>query len=429
MMHVVRGATPVVLDRSRVFSKVAVMITTGSNRGINARSLQILLLFTAIAASSHDARAAAPAIRKVQDIVIYSDEKFYSSFPSMVRRPNGELIVAFRRAPERRAFGETGITHTDANSYLMLVRSKDNGQTWSRNPELIFAHPFGGSQDPCMVQLHDGSLICASYGWSWVHSDAIAKMKGVVHYGNFVFLGGYLLRSEDGGHRWEGPILPRPCEGESVRDIFGNLVPAYNRGAMCEGKDGRLYWAVASANPTNSRTSSTHLMISSDKGRTWEYGCPIARDERFTINETSLYQTPKGDLVAFMRTEGFDDRTIVARSPSAASGVRGKRDISFDHWIDAGFKGHPHHAITLPDKRVLLVYGYRHPPFGVRARVLDPECNRFDSEELVLRDDGGNGDLGYPWATMVSNKRALVVYYFNKADGTRHIAGTFLELK
>src|SRR5882672_10385970 len=99
------------------------------------------------------------SIRKLEDIVIYRDEKFYSAFPSIVCRPDGELLVAFRRAPERRAFGEAGITHTDANSYLVLVRSKNGGETWSREPELIFAHPFGGSQDPCMIQLRDGSLL------------------------------------------------------------------------------------------------------------------------------------------------------------------------------------------------------------------------------------------------------------------------------
>jgi hypothetical protein len=30
---------------------------------------------------------------------------------------------------------------------------------------------------------------------------------------------------------------------------------------------------------------------------------------------------------------------------------------------------------------------------------------------------------------MVSDERALVVYYFNRSDGTRHIAGTFLQIK
>ena len=71
----------------------------------------------------------------------------------------------------------------------------------------------------------------------------------------------------------------------------------------------------------------------------------------------------------------------------------------------------------------MLVYGYRHKPFGIRARVLDAECtNAATAKEIVLRDDGGNGDLGYPWATMVSPDRVLVTYYFNKADGMRHIA-------
>ena len=42
---------------------------------------------------------------------------------------------------------------------------------------------------------------------------------------------------------------------------------------------------------------------------------------------------------------------------------------------------------------------------------------------------GGNGDLGYPWATMVSRDRVLVVYYFNRANGTRHIAGTYLQIQ
>ena len=78
---------------------------------------------------------------------------------------------------------------------------------------------------------------------------------------------------------------------------------------------------------------------------------------------------------------------------------------------------------------MLLVYGYRHAPLGVRARVLDPECaNLATAHEIVLRDDGGTGDLGYPWATMLSKHRALVVYYFNIADGTRQIAGTILAV-
>lgn len=360
-------------------------------------------------------------IHKVGDIVIYDDPRFYAAFPSIVRRPNGELLVAFRRAPDRRALGETQVTHTDPNSYLVLVRSHDGGQTWDREPRLIYAHPLGGSQDPCMVQMRDGRILCSSYAWALMQPEAIAKLKPpVARNGNFVFLGGYLVRSADAGRTWQGPFLPPPCPGEGNLDILGKTVPAYNRGAMCEGRNGQLYWVVASAPSHAPGHTGTHLLISPDHGQTWKYSCPVAEDSKAGFNETSLYETPKGDLVAFIRTENFDDHTVIARSTD-----HGK---SFT-WQDAGFQGHPHHAIRLPDGRVLLVYGYRHQPFGIRARVLDPECaNVATAPEMVLRDDGGNGDLGYPWTTMISKHRALVVYYFNRADGTRQIAGTVLQI-
>jgi sialidase-1 len=387
-------------------------------------SLVLVWLATALAQTAWvpTARAAPAQLRKLEDLAIYKDDQFYSSFPSIVRRPDGELLVAFRRAPERRRLGEKGYSHTDPNSYLMLVRSHDQGKTWSAKPELLFAHPFGGSQDPCMVQLRDGTIVCTSYGWAWLNEDYLARLTNSAHVGRYGFLGGFLLRSSDGGHSWDGPLTPCHVPTDPALDIFGKPVPAYNRGALCEGKDGRLYWVVAastSAKPPHK--SETHLLISSDQGVNWRYACPVATDTKVQFNESSLYETPKGDLVAFMRTEGFNDHTAVARSTN-----QGK---SFGPWEDAGFMGHPHYALRLPDQRVLLVYGYRHAPFGVRARVLDPECDNLASaQELVLREDGGSGDLGYPWATMVSPDRALVVYYFNQADGTRFIAGTMLEL-
>ena len=386
-------------------------------RSILARTLLSFLL----TATATPAPPAEPAVRKLNDVVIYEDAQFYTAFPSIVRRTNGELLVAFRRAPERRQLGEAATGHTDPNSYLVLVRSSDAGQTWSREPELIYAHPFGGSQDPCLVQLSDGTILCASYAWARLQPDAIAKLQPPIsRHGDFVFLGGFLMRSRDGARTWQGPIVPLPCPGEVNRDIFGRIVPAYNRGAMCEGKDQRLYWIVAATSTNAPKKTGVHLLTSSDQGSTWEYSCPVAVDPRIVFNETSLYETPRGDLVAFIRTEGFNDHTVIARSRD-----RGK---SFQ-WEDAGFQGHPHYALRLPDNRVLLVYGYRHAPFGVRARVLDPECtNASAAAEAVLRDDGGNGDLGYPWATMVSKDRALVVYYFNQGNRTRHIAGTFLEI-
>lgn len=366
---------------------------------------------------------AAPVVTKVRDLVIYQDEKFYSAFPSVVRRPDGELLVAFRRAPARRALGETKESHVDPNSQLVLVRSRDSGATWSGEPELIYAHAFGGSQDPCLLQLRDGTLLCASYGWAFVQPEAVAKLKPPLFETRLgvLFLGGYLLRSTDGGRAWQGPIYPPSIAPETRVDPHGRQLPAYNRGALCEGADGRISWAVAATDSATERRTSVHLLTSDDRGTTWRYSTPVAVDAKVTFNETSLHQTPRGDLVAFLRTANFDDHACLARSTDGGK--------TFQPWQDMGFKGHPLQALPLPDGRVLLTYGYRHKPFGIRARVLNAECTDFaTAPEIVLRTDGGTTDIGYTWAVNLDANRVLVVYYFNVADGLRHIAGTILEI-
>ena len=358
---------------------------------------------------------------KEKDIIVYQSDRFFCAFPSLVCRPDGELIVAFRRAPERRIFGEPGSNHTDPNSYLVLVRSKDNGESWTPEPELIFAHPFGGSQDPCMVQLRDGSILCSSYGWAMLRGDAIEKIPPTLRHENFAFMGGYLVRSTDAGRSWTGPIVPPAVPGNEAKNVFNEPCPAYNRGPLWESPSGTLYWAVASQTRLEPRRTEVHLMASSDGGLTWEYRCPIAQDEKVTFNETALIETKKGTLIAFMRTDDFNDHTTIARSTDGGK--------SFSAWEDAGFQGHPHCATLLPDGRILLVYGYRHAPYGIRARILDEEARDIaGSKEFILRDDGGSGDLGYPWVTPMADGRYLVVYYFNKDNVIRYIAGTILSL-
>ncbi|MSU23314.1 MAG: exo-alpha-sialidase [Opitutus sp.] len=367
--------------------------------------------------------AGRPAVRKVRDLVIYQDANFYSAFPSVVRRPDGELMVAFRRAPSRVALGEAKEGHVDPNSQLVQVRSRDSGATWTREPALIHAHALGGSQDPCLLQLRDGALLCASYGWAFVQPAAVAKMKPPVFEvkAGVVFLGGYLVRSADGGHTWAGPVFPPHVSSEIYFDPHGRPLPAYNRGALCEGQDGRIFWVIAATDVASPRKTSNHLLVSDDHGATWSYSAPVAVDAKVTFNEASVYETPRKDLVAFLRTAALDDHAVLARSTDGGK--------SFLPWQDLGFQGHPLHALRLPDQRVLLTYGYRHPPFGVRARILNAECTDFaTAPEIVLRDDGGTTDVGYPWSVAVDGQRVLVVYYFNVAGGPRQIAGTMIEI-
>ncbi len=364
-------------------------------------------------------------IKKVKDFVIYEDTLFYSSFPSVVKNEDGEILVAFRRAPDRKIFKEKGSNHVDPNSYLVFVRSEDNATTWSREPELLYAHPFGGSQDPCLLKLNDGTILCTSYGWAFLREDGLKNLKQPV-FGNkegSVFLGGYYLSSKDNGNLWNGPFYPPSIPSEIKYSALGNPLPAYNRGALYEGKDGRIFWVVAAGtDKENISKTSNFLLISEDKGKTWKYSCPVAEDENVAFNETSIYETPKRDLVAFLRTAGLGDQACIARSTDGGR--------SFAQWEKMGFQGHPLQALRLPDNRVFLVYGYRHEPFGIRARILNAECTDYETaDEIIIRADGGNSDIGYPWAVMLDDNHVLVTYYFNINNSTRHVAGSILEIE
>ena len=47
-----------------------------------------------------------PGVKKIKDVIIYKDTMFYSAFPSAVKLSNGEILVSFRRAPDRKVFKE-----------------------------------------------------------------------------------------------------------------------------------------------------------------------------------------------------------------------------------------------------------------------------------------------------------------------------------
>ena len=91
-----------------------------------------------------------------------------------------------------------------------------------------------------------------------------------------------------------------------------------------------------------------------------------------------------------------------------------------------GIFGQPADLQMLPDGRFVCTYGYRNPPFGVRAAILELADDELTvTHEIVLRDDSVNWDCGYPSSAVRHDGTITSVYYIHASPGeVRHIAAT-----
>jgi BNR repeat-like domain len=104
--------------------------------------------------------------------------------------------------------------------------------------------------------------------------------------------------------------------------------------------------------------------------------------------------------------------------------------------------GAPSAPLRMSDGRLVMVYGSRLPPAGIRAVVSEDEGLTWSSE-IIVRDDAGSWDVGYPRAWEASPGRIGAIYYYNSKDdptqlkpvntlwgagGVRYIARSFFSV-
>lgn len=377
-------------------------------------------------------------LRKLEDLILYKDIRFYASFPAIITLPNSEILLLFRRARDTRrlvrdqmpdVYERTNyfVDHTDVRSQLTQLRFDSNlqplGDAWT-----LPIDPEACDQDASLLLLNNGNILLFSFAWypfPAIHGKIFKNYVGDPDRTGclFLFWGGFMRRSEDNGKSWS-PHQYLPSYPGATDILPGSDRAPGNpiRGQAIE-IDGKILLPVYGGGPFSGKKTSSYLYMSDDNGQNWAYQGPIAYDEdgKIQLNETSLYVCPSGKIVAFMRTSEGDDLLAVAESTDNGS--------SWSKWEEKNIKGLPYHPLRLPDNRVFLCYGYRYPPYGIRARILDEECTNFDqTEEFVIRNDALYGDIGYPWSTLLPNGKILVVYYFLTSDGIRHIAGSVLEI-
>lgn len=331
----------------------------------------------------------------MEHFIIYKNRDSYCAFPDVKKLNNGEIIVAFRKAPKRRLS-----THLDSESKAVLIRSKDKGKTWEE--EITIYDDEFGIQDPSIAILNDGTIISNFFKWK------VIKEEPFDHY----VVGTFIVRSLDNGYTWdkesikvETPKINNPATSDSIIELPDGtlLIPMYGS--------------------FDNERQRAFIMRSEDRGLTWKDFTTIAFDPlgNMDFQEPALTITNSGKVICMMRVYGVDQ--YLWQSESLDLGYSWSIPKKTPIW------GFPAHILVLSDGRILCTYGYRRPPYGIRGCISIDGGKTWDiKSEIIIRADGLNGDLGYPSSVELDNGEILTVYYFHDADGVRYIAGSIYKV-
>ncbi|MDW7658272.1 MAG: sialidase family protein, partial [Bacillota bacterium] len=158
---------------------------------------------------------------------------------------------------------------------------------------------------------------------------------------------------------------------------------------------------------------------SRDGGLTWSVigEVPIRPDtENANYHEPHVIELPSGKLIGMIRYQYSEkvqkfDRLTIFQTESEDGGQT---------WTEAkptGAPGSPPHLLRHSSGTVVCVHGYRKgPSYGEWAMLSTDNCQTWE-QDIVLRDDGPDGDLGYPASVELADGSILTAYYQKYAAG------------
>jgi hypothetical protein len=89
--------------------------------------------------------------------------------------------------------------------------------------------------------------------------------------------------------------------------------------------------------------------------------------------------------------------------------------------------GNPASLVRLPNGTLVVSYGFRAAPCGMRAK-LSTDNGRSWGPEIMLRDDALTWDFGYPRSVVRPDGKVVTVYYYTTQQRPeQHIAATIWE--
>ena len=337
--------------------------------------------------------------RDFQHFTIYTNGHRHLHPADLIPLKNGDLLLTTREASE----------HISRDGDVVMVRSRDGGKTWGER-QVIGGIPDVDEREGCGLQVRDGTLLVnvfvnklyrpdGEYNWSWARD---------VRFGHdTVHLGSYTITSKDDGKTWSPPRYV-DTRGMPFSDLEG---PA---DAPIEMPDGSVLMPVMAYNVRGDIDNQAAVILKTvDQGKTWQHLTTVVEDpggKQGHFQEPALVRTRTGRLVIAVRNQGPENAIWTSWS-----------DDNGKSWTKAKptpMIGHPPDLIQLQDGRLLCTYGYRPgrhgDPGGIRAAFSADNGETWQiDQEVHIRKDFLNMDIGYPETLQMADGRLLTVYYFN----------------
>lgn len=370
---------------------------------LTRRGFLLGTMATAGAAFAMNRGIAADAVPSliVDDLRVISwKPPLYHGWPTVAKRKNGELLLAFSGGRE---------SHVCPWGRLELMRSKDGGETWGW-PQVIYDSPID-DRDAGVLETPSGAILLTNFT-SLAYADLLAqapkkpqawpelklrewkaaheRLSEEQRQGE---LGNWMWRSNDGGVTWSARYR----------------VPVNSPHGPFSLADGRLLYPGIDLWGKPRKVGVAH---STDDGRTWSWLADIpARlgDDLANYHELHGVEAANGTLIVHIRNHNTANAGETLQTESQDGG----KTWSTPHPI--GVWGLPSHLLRTSNGRLVMSYGYRKPPFGNQVRLSD-DHGRTWSSPLTISGDGAGGDLGYPSTVELGNNRFLTVWYERLKD-------------
>ncbi len=346
----------------------------------------------------------------MKHVTIYRLEGRYAGWPANngIWSWGNEIVVGFTLGYHN-CGGGFHLIDRAIPSMPVQARSLDGGETWQIEEQGLRDPEPSGLSDPSECP----TATILREGIQLTHPDLAIRF---VRHGLTAGAKSWFYVSYDRCRTWLGPfdfpMLGLP--GIAARTDY-----------LIDGPDRCLFFLTAAK--SNGDEGRCFCAQTRDAGNTFEFVSWIGPEPSgYSIMPASV-RLPDGRILVALRCregsrQSSTEQTFIELYASSDNGVT---------WtylntpvVDTGIGGNPATLTRLHDERLCLTYGYRNAPYGIRAK-LSRDHGATWSLEIILRDDAGNHDLGYPRTVQRSDGMIVTAYYFNDtAEGERYVAAT-----